>query len=171
MCARVCVRIVKGDVCLWSFLISYGHPDGDPNSCVDSFRDLSARLGVHIEITMGNPMGVPTWAVDFPEEMAREIPVVIPIPMQMHIHGDSISAEMRRGRLGHGAAQGAGRALAPASARGDPADLQPIPMEMSMDIPTVDPVGIPCGLWISPMDTPVEICAEVPLRVGIPMEV
>ena len=97
--------------------------------------------------------------------------MVIPIPMQMHIHGDSIPAEMRRGRLGHGAAQGAGRALAPASARGDPADLQPIPMEMSMDIPTVDPMGMPCGLWISPMDTPVEICAEVPLRMGIPMEV
>ena len=108
--------------------------------------------------------------MDTPIEILAEVPLPTEAPMEVRFPR-RCPWRLRRGRLGHGAAQGAGRALAPASARGDPADLQPIPMEMSMDIPTVDPVGIPCGLWISPMDTPVEICAEVPLRMGVPMEV
>ena len=87
----------------------------------------------------GKPHGVSAWTMDSPEEMAMEIPVEILIPMQIRIHEGSIPTEMRRGRQGHGAVQGAGPALAPSSPRGNPAGLQQIPMGNSMGIPTGGP--------------------------------
>ena len=59
---------------------------------------LIAYGGLH-EDPDGGPHGVSAWTMGFPEEMAMEIPVGIPIPMQIHTHGDSIPAEMRRGHL------------------------------------------------------------------------
>ena len=108
---------------------------------------LIAYGGLH-EDPDGDPHGVSAWTMGFPEEMAMEIPVGIPIPMQIHTHGDSIPAEMRRGRLGHGAAQGAGPALAPSSPRGNPADLQPNPKGIHVEILFT--------MWIS-IGIPVEI--------------
>ena len=94
----VCVHC-EGDVCIWSFLNYYGDSDGYPNSCVDSFRGLSNRIGGLHEDPDGDPHGVSAWTMGFPEEMAMEIPAGILIPMQIHTHGDSIPAEMRRGHL------------------------------------------------------------------------
>ena len=113
---------------------------------------LIAYGGLH-EDPDGDPHGVSAWTMGFPEEMAMEIPAGILIPMQIHTHGDSIPAGMRRGRQGHGAVQDAGPALAPSSPRGNPAGLQPIPIEISMNIHMGNPMEIPCGLWISPMWT------------------
>ena len=107
--------------------------------------------GVYTKIPMGPPPHeVSAWSMGFPEAMAMELPVAILIPMQIGTHGYSIPAEMRRGRLGHGAAQGAGPALAPSN---HPSGLQPIPIEIPMNIHMGNPMEIPCGLWISPMWT------------------
>ena len=117
---------------------------------MDSFRGLSNRIGGLHEDPDGDPHGVSAWTMGFPEEMAMEIPAGVLIPMQIHTHGDSIPAGMRRGRQGHGAVQGAGPALAPSSPRGNLAGLQPIPIEISMNIHMGNSMGIPCGQWIFP---------------------
>ena len=112
-------------------------------------RFVCSHEGVYMKIPMGlpPPHEVSAWSMSFPEGMAMEIPVVILIPMQIGIHGYSIPAEMRRGRLGRGVAQGAGPALAPSN---HPSGLQPIPIEIPMNIHMGNPMEIPCGLWISP---------------------
>ena len=87
--------------------------------------------------------------VDTPMEILAEVPLPTETPMEVRFPR-RCPWRLRRGRLGHGAAQGAGPALAPSSPRGNPADLQPNPkgIHVEVTIPIWVSVGIPVDITV-----------------------
>ena len=71
--------------------------------------------------------------MDTPMEILAEVPLPIGTPMEVRFQRGG-PWRLGRGRPGHGAAQGAGLALAPSSPRRNPADLRPNPKGIHVEI-------------------------------------